>query len=74
MDSNIPKDGLMDAKLIKSYTYQLLQGLLFCHQRRVCSGILKPQNLVIVRSGCIKIADFGLARALGSSQSLHTRL
>jgi hypothetical protein len=25
MDTNVPKDGQMDAKLVKSYTYQLLQ-------------------------------------------------
>ena len=30
-----PQDGQMDPVLVKSYTYQLLQGLLFCHQRRV---------------------------------------
>ena len=35
MDTNVPKDGQMEPKLMKSYTYQLLQGLLFCHQRRV---------------------------------------
>ena len=29
------QDGQMDPVLVKSYTYQLLQGLLFCHQRRV---------------------------------------
>ena len=25
MDTNVPKDGQMDPKLVKSYTYQLLQ-------------------------------------------------
>jgi cyclin-dependent kinase 1 len=72
MDSNIPKDGLMDAKLVKSYTYQLLQGLLFCHQRRVLHRDLKPQNLLIDKNGCIKIADFGLARAFGVPVRVYT--
>jgi cyclin-dependent kinase 1 len=62
MDTNVPKDGQMDAVLVKSYTYQLLQGLLFCHQRRVLHRDLKPQNLLIDKNGAIKIADFGLAR------------
>ena len=44
MDTNIPKDGQMDPKLTKSYTYQLLQGMLFCHQRRVLHRDMKPQN------------------------------
>jgi len=72
MDSNIPKDSLMDPKLVKSYTYQLLQGLLFCHQRRVLHRDLKPQNLLIDKHGCIKIADFGLARAFGVPVRVYT--
>jgi len=72
MDSNIPKDGTMDPKLVKSYTYQLLQGLLFCHQRRVLHRDLKPQNLLIDKNGCIKIADFGLARAFGVPVRVYT--
>jgi len=72
MDTNIPKDGQMDAKLMKSYTYQLLQGLLFCHQRRVLHRDLKPQNLLIDKNGTIKIADFGLARAFGIPVRVYT--
>jgi len=72
MDTNIPKDGQMDPKLMKSYTYQLLQGLLFCHQRRVLHRDLKPQNLLIDKNGCIKIADFGLARAFGIPVRVYT--
>jgi len=72
MDTNIPKDGQMEPKLMKSYTYQLLQGLLFCHQRRVLHRDLKPQNLLIDKNGCIKIADFGLARAFGIPVRVYT--
>jgi len=72
MDTNIPKDGQMDAKLTKSYTYQLLQGMLFCHQRRVLHRDMKPQNLLIDKNGCIKIADFGLARAFGIPVRVYT--
>lgn len=38
--------------------------MLFCHQRRVIHRDLKPQNLLIDSQGIIKLADFGLARAL----------
>jgi len=72
MDTNIAKDGQMDPKLMKSYTYQLMQGLLFCHQRRVLHRDLKPQNLLIDKNGCIKIADFGLARAFGIPVRVYT--
>jgi len=72
MDTNVPKDGQMEPKLMKSYTYQLLQGLLFCHQRRVLHRDLKPQNLLIDKNGAIKIADFGLARAFGIPVRVYT--
>ena len=72
MDTNIPKDGQMDAQLTKSYLYQLLQGILFCHQRRVLHRDMKPQNLLIDKNGCIKIADFGLARAFGIPVRVYT--
>lgn len=57
--------GPIDSLLIKSYLYQLLRGVAYCHARRVLHRDLKPQNLLIDRFGYLKLADFGLARAFG---------
>merc|ERR1712023_578031 len=57
-------DGL-DAFTIKSFLFQLLRGVAFCHDRRVLHRDLKPQNLLINKDGDLKLADFGLARAFG---------
>jgi serine/threonine protein kinase len=57
--------GQMDQMVIKSFMYQLLRGLAFCHENRVLHRDLKPQNLLINRKGELKLADFGLARAFG---------
>jgi len=53
----------MDPLLVKSYLYQLLSGIAYCHARRILHRDLKPQNLLIDRQGALKLADFGLARA-----------
>jgi cyclin-dependent kinase 1 len=71
-DTSIPAGEMMDPRLVKSYTYQIIQGILFCHQRRVLHRDLKPQNLLIDKSGAIKIADFGLARAFGIPVRVYT--
>ena len=49
----------------QSYLYQLLSGIAFCHSHRILHRDLKPQNLLIDKNGSIKLADFGLARAIG---------
>nr|KAF6373202.1 cyclin dependent kinase 2 [Pipistrellus kuhlii] len=58
--------------LVKSYLFQLLQGLAFCHSHRVLHRDLKPQNLLINAEGSIKLADFGLARAFGVPVRTYT--
>ncbi|KAL8781979.1 MAG: hypothetical protein Q9213_005763 [Squamulea squamosa] len=57
--------GQLDFLTIKSFMYQLLHGIAFCHENRVLHRDLKPQNLLINNKGQLKLADFGLARAFG---------
>lgn len=58
-------EGGLDAPTTKSFLFQLLRGIAYCHQHRVLHRDLKPQNLLINREGALKLADFGLARAFG---------
>ena len=55
----------MEVAQIKSFLYQLLKGVMYCHQHLILHRDLKPQNLLINESGELKLADFGLARAFG---------
>mmetsp|Transcript_21628 Transcript_21628/g.64752 ORF Transcript_21628/g.64752 Transcript_21628/m.64752 type:complete len:300 (+) Transcript_21628:143-1042(+) len=58
-------EGGLETTILKSFLYQLLCGVAFCHTHRVLHRDLKPQNLLINREGKLKLADFGLARAFG---------
>jgi len=55
----------IQAETTKSFLYQLLRGIAYCHEHRVLHRDLKPQNLLINMTGELKLADFGLARAFG---------
>lgn len=57
--------GALEPIIIKSFMYQLLKGIAYCHDNRVLHRDLKPQNLLINKRGELKLGDFGLARAFG---------
>lgn len=56
---------------IQDITKQMLAGIDFLHQHRVCHRDLKPQNILLSQeNGQIKIADFGLARIYSFNMAL----
>ncbi|CAN7982131.1 unnamed protein product [Ixodes pacificus] len=72
MDKAAHGKALLGPKLVKSYLWQLLQGIAYCHAHRILHRDLKPQNLLIDPDGNIKLADFGLARAFGLPLRTYT--
>lgn len=67
-----PAGKYMEPERVKSFTYQILQAICFCHCRRILHRDLKPQNILVNPDGVIKIADFGLARAFGVPVRIYT--
>src|SRR4030095_16457352 len=53
---------------------ELCAGAGYAHQMQLVHRDIKPTNLMIDRSGRLKILDFGIARMLGSLASHATAL
>uniref|UniRef100_A0AAY4BUJ9 Protein kinase domain-containing protein n=1 Tax=Denticeps clupeoides TaxID=299321 RepID=A0AAY4BUJ9_9TELE len=50
---------------VKCIMLQLLRGLAYLHHNFILHRDLKVSNLLMTDKGCVKIADFGLARTYG---------
>ncbi|KZV88247.1 kinase-like protein [Exidia glandulosa HHB12029] len=59
--SHTLRSGIPTA-VLKSLTYQLLNGLLYLHNAHILHRDLKPANILITAQGVVKIGDLGLAR------------
>ncbi|EQC31942.1 STE/STE11 protein kinase, variant [Saprolegnia diclina VS20] len=55
--------GPLDESIVCVYTSQLLRGLQYLHAIGLAHRDIKCANLLLSDSGCLKIADFGTAKA-----------
>lgn len=64
LKKHIISRGALGTEEILFLSRQILSALNHVHQRGVIHSDIKPQNIVIVGSGNIKLMDFGIAKTL----------
>ncbi len=56
------KKGALSFKEVISITEQILRALEHAHSKGIVHRDIKPQNIMLLKDGTIKVADFGIAK------------
>ena len=64
------KRGQLNWRESLHFITQIMRGLSHAHSRGIIHRDIKPQNIMVLRDGSVKVADFGIARLADSAQTL----
>lgn len=62
--------GRMDWRESLHFITQIMRGLSHAHSRGIIHRDIKPQNIMVLRDGSVKVADFGIACLANQVQTL----
>lgn len=62
--------GQMDWREALHFITQIMRGLSHAHSRGIIHRDIKPHNIMILRDGSVKVADFGIACLANTSNTL----
>jgi serine/threonine-protein kinase len=66
----VHNDGPMESKRAIEVIADACQALNFSHQHGIIHRDVKPANIMISKTGAVKVMDFGIARALADANSV----
>ena len=64
------KRGQLNWRESLHFITQIMRGLSHAHSRGIVHRDIKPQNIMVLRDGSVKVADFGIACLENASQTL----
>ncbi len=72
LKSLIKRRGALTLPEVIDIMTQLTSGIAHAHEKGIIHRDIKPQNVLILDDGLVKIADFGIAQALNSNELTQT--
>jgi serine/threonine-protein kinase len=63
LKARISRDGALDPGMATGVALQIADALSEAHENGVIHRDIKPQNVLVTRTGDVKVTDFGIARA-----------
>ncbi|EPR77943.1 Cyclin dependent protein kinase [Spraguea lophii 42_110] len=72
LDECLKRGKNIQKQFLKRMAYQIISGVDYCHKRGILHRDIKPQNILMDRSGNMKLADFGLARVISVPLRTYT--
>ena len=67
----IEKKGQLEIKEAVGIAIQIAQGLEAAHNKHVIHRDIKPQNIILSKEGKVKVADFGIAKAATTTNTIQ---
>ena len=67
------KNGSLNWREALYFTTQIVRALGHAHGRGIIHRDIKPQNIMVLRDGSVKVADFGIARVMSAAQNTLTQ-
>ena len=67
------KGGPLNWREALHFITQIVKALGHAHSRGIIHRDIKPQNIMVLRDGSVKVADFGIARLTSAQQSTLTQ-
>ena len=62
LKKHIDHRGALPEREVLYYATQILSALEYIHSKGIVHCDIKPQNIILLQNGSIKVADFGIAR------------
>ena len=64
------KKGVLNWKETLHFSMQIAKALEHAHERGIIHRDIKPHNVMLLKNGSVKVADFGIARVMSKSNTL----